>query len=176
MKKILSAILVAATVLMMAGCEKYLDVNTNVDAPDHVDAGLLLPGCLSALQGVYWDTRATAPLSQMFYGVYPNYGNHFYNKASDAAGEMWRTNYWLLGMNLENMIAQAEADEAWTLAGIGYAIKAFSWDATTKLNGDMPCLQAYEPGRLNFDYDTQDVVYEKVREWAGIAIDYLLGK
>lgn len=173
MKKILSAILVVATVLMMTSCEEYLDVNTNVDAPDHVDAGLLLPGCLSALQGVYWDTRATAPLSQMFYGVYPNYGNHFYNKASDAAGEMWRTNYWLLGMNLENMIHQAEEDEAWTLAGIGYAIKAFSWDATTKLNGDMPCLQAYEPGRLNFDYDSQEIVYGKIREWAEQAIDYL---
>ena len=122
MKKILSAILVAATVLMMSSCEKYLDVNTNVDAPDHVDAGLLLPGCLSALQGVYWDTRATAPLSQMFYGVYPNYGNHYYNQSSDAAAEMWRVNYWLLGKNLENMITQSEEEEAWTLAGIGYKV------------------------------------------------------
>ena len=158
---------------MMAACEEHLDVNKNVDAPDYVEAGLYLPGCCSALQGVYWDTRATAPLSQMFYGVYANFGNHFYNKANDAAGEMWRTTYWLLGKNLENMISQAEEDEAWTLAGIGYAMKAFAWDMTTKLNGDMPCLQAFDPGRLNFDYDSQEVVYEKVREWAGIAIDYL---
>jgi hypothetical protein len=81
--------------------------------------------------------------------------------------------YWNQGMNLENLINQAVAAEQWTLAGIGYAIKAFSWDALTKYHGDVILTQAFEPGRTSFDYDYQDVVYAKVAEWYDTAIEYL---
>lgn len=174
MKKILTVILLAICTLSFSSCEKWLDVNKNVDAPDYIDGYLYLAGILSNYQGVYWDIRALGPLTQMMGTTsYTTFANHRFTAASDAGGETWRYVYWLHGMNLENMINQSIEAEQWTLAGIGYAIKAFDWDALTKINGDAPMKQAYEPGRLNHDYDYQDEIYTQVREWAKTAIEYL---
>lgn len=176
MKKIISCILLAATVFSFSSCEKYLDVNKNMDAPDEVEAGLYLAGILSAYQGCYWDIRALGPLSQMMgtsSSSYTTFANNYYTSGSDAGGEIWRMTYWLQGMNLENMINQAIDNEQWTLAGIGYACKAFSWDCIAKYHADAPILHVFESGRLVFDYDYQYTIMEKVREWANTAIEYL---
>lgn len=174
MKKIITSILLVSCLLGVSSCEKYLDVNKNVDAPDQIEAGLYLPGVLSAYQGFYWDIRALGPLSQMMgTSSYTTFASNYYSEGSDAGGEIWRMTYWLQGMNLENMINQAIEDEAWTLVGIGYAIKAFSWDCLTKYHAEAPMKQAFEPGRLSHDYDYQDVIMAQVREWAEKAIEYL---
>ena len=175
MKKLLTILLLASMSFTFTSCDSWLDVNNNVDAPDYISEDLYLAGILSALgQGISYDVRATAPLSQTFgTSNYSNFANHFYSKSSDAAGEMWRVVYWLHGMNLENMINQSLENESWHLAGIGYAIKAYDWDMLTKLHGEVPMKQAYEPGRLSHDYDYQDEVYVQVREWAKMAIEYL---
>ena len=161
--------------LTFSSCDSWLDVNKNVDAPDYIQEDLYLAGILSALgQGNYYDIRATSALTQSFgTSNYSNYASHFYSKNSDAAAEMWKVVYWLHGMNLENMINQSIESESWTLAGIGYAIKAFDWDMLTKLHGELPMKQAYEPGRLSHDYDYQDEIYPQIREWAETAIEYL---
>lgn len=176
MKKIYTIILVATLGFFFSGCDHYLDVNKNVDAPDEqmVMDYHYLAGVEAALQGVYWDIRATGPLSQMMgSSSYSSYANNFYSKASDAAGEMWRVTYWLQGKNLENIISYATEHERWTMAGIGWALKAHSWDITTKECGEMPLQQAYEPGRLAHDYDYQPLIYDSIRTWALRAIEYL---
>ena len=70
-------------------CDSWLDVNNNVDAPDYISEDLYLAGILSSLgQGVAYDVRATAPLSQTFGTTnYTNYAVHFYSKSSDAAAD-----------------------------------------------------------------------------------------
>ena len=154
-------------------CQEWLDVNNNIDAPDYVESHLYLSGIIQQFQGIYWDaTYATNEYTRMMNGN-SNYTGHLNPTASDTGGEKWRMTYWNQGMNLENMINQAVEAEQWTLAGIGYAIKAFSWDALTKYHGDVILTQAFEPGRTSFDYDYQDVVYAKVAEWYDTAIEYL---
>ena len=49
---------IAAGLLTGMGCKKFLDVNKNVDAPDHVDAYLYLANIEEQYQGIYWDIRA----------------------------------------------------------------------------------------------------------------------
>ena len=171
-KKII--IILTLFVILFTGCDGYLDVNKNVDAPDYVEAHLYLSGVLAAYQGLYWDIRATGPLSQMM-GTDSNtsYANNIYPTASDSGGEMWRTTYWLQGYNLENMINQSMESEAWTMVGIGYAIKAFSWDQLTKQHVDLPMKEAFVPGLLAHNYDYQDDVYAQILEWAETAIEYL---
>ncbi len=155
------------------GCQEWLDVNKNIDAPDSVEAHLYLSGIIQQFQGIYWDaTNVTGEYTRMMNGS-SSYAGHVYPGSSDTGGEKWRMTYWNQGMNLENLINQAVAAEQWTLAGIGYAIKAFSWDALTKYHGDVILTQAFEPGRTSFDYDYQDVVYAKVTEWYDTAIEYL---
>lgn len=159
--------------ISFTSCEKWLDVNNNIDAPDYVDAHLYLSGIIQQFQGIYWDaTYATNEYTRMMNGN-SNYTGHLNPTSSDTGAEKWRMTYWNQGMNLENMINQAIEAENWTLVGIGYAIKAYSWDALTKYHGDVILTQAFEPGRTSFDYDYQDVVYDKVAEWYDTAIQYL---
>lgn len=160
--------------LSTTSCDDFLDVNKNTDAPDYVEGYLYLAGIQQAYCGIYYDLRALCPLTQMMgTSSYTNFANNYYNKASDAGGEAWRMVYWNQGMNLENMINQSEAAENWTLAGIGYAIKAYSWDFLTKVNGEAPMKQAFVPGLLSHEYDYQDAIYDQVRVWAKKAIECL---
>lgn len=168
---IIATIMVA---LSTTSCDDFLDVNKNTDAPDYVEGYLYLAGIEQAYYGIYYDLRALCPLTQMMgTSSYTNFANNYYTSASDAGGEAWRMVYWNQGMNLENMISQSEAAENWTLAGIGYAIKAYSWDFLTKVNGEAPMKQAFVSGLLSHQYDYQDEIYEQVRAWAKKAIEYL---
>ena len=168
---------IIATILMAvstSSCDDYLDVNKNTDAPDYVEGYLYLSGIQQAYYGIYYDLRALCPLTQMMgTSSYTNFANNYYTAASDGGGEAWRMVYWNQGMNLENMINQSEAAENWTLAGIGYAIKAYSWDFLTKVNGEAPMKQAFVPGLLSHEYDYQDAIYDQVRVWAKKAIECL---
>jgi hypothetical protein len=169
-----SVVLLISLMFATVSCDDYLDVNKNQDAPDYVEGYLYLSGIIQQYQGMYWDIRATGPLTQMMGTTsFTPFATHYYSPGSDNAGEIFRVVYWLQGMNLENMINQSVENEEWTLAGIGLAIKAFSWDQLTKYHGDLPMTDAYVPGLLSHNYDYQDAIYEQVREWAYKAIEYL---
>ena len=155
-----------------ASCDDYLDVNKNVDAPDYVDAYLYLPGVQQAFYNVYGDALHAGSLAQML-GTGSSYYGHYYPLNSDTGGGMWRMTYWEQGMNLENLINQSIAEEDWHMAGIGLILKALSWDYSTKYNGEMPLDDAYVPGLLSHDYDYQEYIYMKIREWAKQGIAYL---
>jgi len=173
-KTSISVLLLASFMFMTTSCEDWLDVNRNVDAPDYVEGYLYLAGIIQQYQGMYWDIRATGPITQMMgTSSYTSFATHYYSAASDAAGEQWRVVYWLQGMNLENMINQSVEAENWTLAGIGYAIKAYSWDQLTKYHGELILKDAFVPGLLSHRYDYQDTIYKAVRDWAYKAIEYL---
>jgi hypothetical protein len=174
-KKILiSVLLVVSLLFLTTSCEEYLDVNHNVDAPAYVDGYLYLAGIQQAYQGLYWDIRAAGPLTQMMgTSSYTTWAQHYYTAGSDGAGEQWRMVYWLQGMNLENLINQSVEAENWTLAGIGLAMKAFSWDQMTKYHGELILKDAFVPGLLAHRYDYQDTIYTAVRNWAYKAIEYL---
>ncbi|MBE0678726.1 MAG: SusD/RagB family nutrient-binding outer membrane lipoprotein, partial [Bacteroidales bacterium] len=173
-KTSISVLLLASFMFMTTSCEEYLDVNKNVDAPDYVEGYLYLAGIIQQYQGMYWDIRATGSLAQMMgSSAYPNFANHYYYSGSDAGGEKWRVAYWLQGMNLENMINQSVENEEWTLAGIGYAIKAYTWDQLTKYHGELILKDAFVPGLLSHRYDYQDTIYSAVRDWAYKAVEYL---
>lgn len=173
MKKLV-IFLMSIVLLTGVGCKKYLDVNKNIDAPDYAEAYLYLANITQQYNGLYFDLRAIAPMTQMMgTTTYTTFATMTYPLASDAGGEVWRMVYWNQGMNLENMINQSEKAEDWTLAGIGYAMKAFSWDAMTKIHGELPMKQAFVPGILSHDYDYQGDIYKQVREWAYKAIELL---
>ena len=166
--------LLAAVSFSNVSCEKWLDVNKNVDSPDHVDTYLYLSSIQQMYWDIYYDVLATAPLCQMWgTSSYTSYANHRYPTGSDSGGNVWRMVYWDQGMNLENFINQAIDEEKWTMVGMGYAMKAFSWDVLPKQHADLPMTEAFQPGRLEFNYDYQDAIYTQVHDWATTAIEYL---
>lgn len=164
------------TLITLSGisCKKYLDVNKNVDAPAYVEGYLYLANITQQYQGLYWDIRAIGPMTQMMGTTgYTTFAAMTYPLASDAGGEVWRMVYWNQGMNLENLINQSMEAENWTLAGIGYAMKAFSWDAMTKIHGELPMKEAFVPNVLTHNYDYQQEIYQQVRDWAYKAVELL---
>lgn len=169
-----SVILLASMLFITTSCEEWLDVNNNVDAPAAVEGYLYLAGIQQAYQGLYWDIRAAGPLTQMMgTSSFTYYAQHYTTIGNDNGAEQWRMTYWLQGMNLENLINQSIANEEWKLAGIGLAMKAFSWDQLTKYHGELILKDAFVPGLLAHRYDYQDTIYTAVRNWAYKAIEYL---
>jgi hypothetical protein len=171
------SIITILSVLLLLGntsCSDYLDVNKNVDAPDYVEGYLYLAGIEAEYYGLYYDVRGTSALTQMFGTTsYTSYANNYYSPGSDSEGELWRMTYWNQGMNLENMINQSIEAKNYTLAGIGLAMKAYSWDQLTKEHGELPMKEAFVAGRLSHDYDYQSEIYPQIRTWATQAIKYL---
>lgn len=178
MKRFTIISILSVFLLLNSGCDDYLDVNKNIDAPDYVEDYLYLSGILQNNADIYSDLLAVAPLTQMWatssgtYGA-GSYADHYNPRSTDSGALIWRTVYFNYGMNLENMINQATAAEHWTLVGIGYAIKAFGWDMLTKLYGEAPLKQAFTSGRTSFDYDYQEEILAQAREWALKAIENL---
>ncbi len=174
MRKILLSFTVLLAIGFISSCSDWLDVNKNIDSPDWVEPALRLAPILEAYEGIPYDLRALAPIVGYMGGTstYASTfgGSHSYLVASDGGGEAWRMVYWLQGMNLENMIDDAKSLNQSTIAGIGYAIKAFSWHILASLHGDIPVDDAFVPGLLSHDYDNQEYAYKKVREWARMAI------
>lgn len=173
MKKhsILSVFAALAIGFSATSCDDYLDVNHNIDAPAYVDAYLYLPGVQQSFYNLYTDARYTCGLTNMTNAAY--YADHHYPKASDTGGAIWRMTYWEHGMNLENLINQSLKEENYHMAGIGYILKALSWDYTSKYHGEMPLSDCFIPGQLEFKYDYQELIFMKIREWAKEGIKYL---
>jgi hypothetical protein len=162
-----SGIVLVSLLFMTTSCEKWLDVNHNIDGPSYIPDYLYLAGIEQAYQGLYWDIRAIGPMTQMMGTTsYTTFAGHYYSAGVDNGGELWRMTYWLQGKNLENMIHQAEESGRWTLAGMGYIMKAFSWDQLTKYHGEVILEDAFVEKLLTHDYDYQSAVYTAVRGWA----------
>lgn len=167
-------ILISLTIFLALGtsCTKWLDVNKNVDAPDWVPPILRLAPTIAAYEGIAFDLRAVAPIVQYFGGAGFNssFGIHSYISGNDSGGEAWRMVYWVQGMNIEHIINDGRTREEYTLAGIGLAIKAYSWHILASLNGDIIVKDAFVPGLLAHNYDDQEYAFSQVRSWARQAI------
>jgi hypothetical protein len=165
MKKRYAALLVG-TLALGTGCSDWLDVNTNPNAPQSVSANLYLPPML------HW--MVTSPqFDGRFVGRYTQewtltgtslstWDRMGYDPGSDNGGQQWRDVYWTLGQNLVDMNAKAEAEKRWDLLGVGLILKAWGWEATTDLHGEIIIKEAFEPNRTTFDYDTQQFAYQEI--------------
>ncbi|EHQ26355.1 SusD/RagB family nutrient-binding outer membrane lipoprotein [Mucilaginibacter paludis] len=180
MKKIYM-MLAAIALIASAGCNKYLDVNSNPAVPQVVKAELLLPPIeYQMCNGTEQDyTRSISKITQNLASVDANtlateyWEQHGYPGASDVGGVVWRMIYFDLGVNLENMIKDAVANQKYEYAGIGYAIKAWAYQIGTDEYGPLNVTDAFTPGQLTYSYQDQPVVYDKVREWGNLAVKYL---
>lgn len=175
MKKIY-LILLTGLLFSVSSCKKYLDVNTNPNAPQTVTANLYLAPML------HW--MVTAPqYDGRFIGRYTqNWTSNTagttwdlqgYDPSSDNGAELWRDVYWSFGQNLVDMNTKAEAEQRWDLLGVGQVLKAWGWQALTDVHGEIIIKQAIDPTKYVFDYDTQEFAYQEVQRLLGLAITNL---
>jgi hypothetical protein len=176
MKRRLAALVTASALTLAAGCQDYLDVNTNPNAPETVAANLYLSPMLHwMVTAVEYDGRCTAQFTQMLTqttrSTYAIMGRNF--ATNDPCAEQWRDVYWSMGQNLVDMMDIAQRQERWDILGAGYVIKAWGWQALTDLNGEIIVKEAFDQTRLAFDYDSQEFAYQEVQRLLDSAVVYL---
>jgi hypothetical protein len=165
--------LVALLLLFSNSCKDYLDINFDPSNPQVAEGFALLPPMFAEMtRGETFDTRYVGQYIQNWNWIAANnvWDQHGYIGGSDAAGEKWRQHYWALGKNIDLMIEQATLREQWDYIGVGKAIRAWSWQSSTDVYGEMILSQAFEPNRYVFDYDTQEDVYKEAERLALDAI------
>lgn len=167
-------------VALSTGCQDFLDVNENPNAPQVVTANLYLPPMLHwMVMAPQWDGRFVGNYTQQWISVATTFspaqswGRMGYDPASDNGGQQWRDVYWSLGQNLVDMMAKAEAEERWDLLGVGYILKAWGWQVLTDLHGEIIVQEAIDASKFSFNYDTQEYAYEEVRLLLDEAIELL---
>ena len=176
MKKTTTALLIGILVLS-AGCNQFLDVNTNPNGPQSVSANVYLPPMLHwMVTSPQFDGRFVGHYAQEWYSTStaatpgPTWGKMGYDAGSDNGAQQWRDVYWSLGQNLIDMNTKAQAEQRWDLLGVGLILKAWGWQVLTDLHGEIIVKEAIDPTRTAFDYDTQDYAYQEVQRLLDSAI------
>lgn len=175
MKKIY-LILFTGFLFTVTGCKKYLDVNTNPNAPQSVTANLYLSPMLHwMVTAPQYDGRFIGRYTQNWTSTTAGttWDLQGYDPASDNGAELWRDVYWSLGQNLVDMTTKAEAEQRWDLLGVGQILKAWGWQALTDVHGEIIVKQAIDQTRFTFDYDSQDYAYQEVQRLLNLAITNL---
>jgi len=177
--KILRGVLAVGALALASGCQNFLDVNENPNAPQTVSPNLYLPPILHwVATSEQFDGRFigrytqnwTLPSGSATPSTWDRMG---YDPTSDNGGQLWRDVYWSIGQNLVDMMAKAEAEQRWDLLGIGQAIKAWGWLKVTDVHGELIIKQAFDQTRFAFDYDTQQFAYQEIQRLLDEAIKNL---
>ncbi|WP_131539754.1 RagB/SusD family nutrient uptake outer membrane protein [Pedobacter nototheniae] len=172
MKKIY-LILLAGLLFTVSSCKKYLDVNTNPNAPQTVTANLYLSPMLHwAVTAPQYDGRFIGRYTQNWTSTTAGttWDLQGYDASSDNGAELWRDVYWSLGQNLVDMMTKAEAEQRWDLLGVGQILKAWGWQTLTDIHGEIVIKQAFDPTKYAFDYDSQEFAYQEVQRLLTLAI------
>jgi len=158
--------LLAAVMVMAAGCQDFLDVNKNPNGPDAVTANLYLPPMLHWLVAdEQWDGRYIGDYVQNWYrptsGAFNRWDQMGFDPGSDNGGQTWRDVYWSFGQNLIDMNTKAEAEQRWDLLGVGMILKGWGWMQLAGLHGPIIVKEAIDQTRFKFDYDTEEYALQE---------------
>jgi len=172
-----SAALLLGGLILTAGCNDFLDINTNPNGPQSVSANLYLPPMLHwMVTSPQYDGRYVGHYAQEWISTSAlltpaqTWGRMGYDPGSDAGAQQWRDVYWTLGQNLIDMNAKAQAEQRWDLLGVGQILKAWGWQVLTDLHGEIIIKEAFDETRTTFDYDTQAYAYQEVKRLLDSAI------
>ncbi|MEX1186807.1 MAG: SusD/RagB family nutrient-binding outer membrane lipoprotein [Gemmatimonadaceae bacterium] len=165
----------AGSLTLFGGCQDFLDVNTNPNAPETVAANLYLPPMLHwMVSSTQWDGRFISRYTQMLRAnSHTNWDRMGYDPGSDNGGQIWRTVYWSYGQNLIDMMEIAAREERWDVLGVGYILKAWGWHEATAVHGEIIVKEAIDQTKFSFNYDTQEFAYQEVQRLLDSAIVYL---
>jgi hypothetical protein len=172
-----AAVVASVFTLASTGCKDFLDVNTNPNGPQDVSANLYLaPMVHWMVTSPQFDGRFVGRYTQNWtlpgtvLGTWDRMG---YDPGSDNGAQQWRDVYWTFGQNLVDMMAKAEAQERWDLLGAGYVLKAWGWQVTTDLHGEIIVKEAIDASKFAFNYDTQEFAYTEIQRLLNEAIKLL---
>ena len=166
MKLLRTSLLVSAMALSVTSCNEFLDVNDNPNGPQKVAANLYLSPMLHwMVTSPQFDGRFVARYTQQLTlpgTALSSWDRMGYDPSSDNGAQQWRDVYWTLGQNLVDMTNLAEAEERWDLLGVAKLLKAWGWQVTTDLHGEIIVKEAIDQSKFLFNYDTQEYAYQEI--------------
>lgn len=157
-------------------CKKIWDINEDPATPQVTKAEYLIaPIIYQMANNTANDNRVIFKYTQDMFSQDAvassiNWDKHGYATGNDLGGSLWRMVYVNFGLNLEDMIKDSEANDKWTYAGIGYAVKAWGFQILTDAHGPVILKGLYAKDRLSFEYSEQNEVYAQVRTWCDQAL------
>ncbi len=160
-----SAVLLA---VLAGGCESFLDVNVNPNAPVEARMDVRLPGLVTGMvHSTYYGDPALAAIEWMQQTSY-NAESRYYDEINryevhDGTPNAW-WNFAYAGMLNETKLIMEEADPDRNAAYYGLAkfMAAWTWAFVTDLWGPVPFTEALKPTIPTPAYDKQEVVYAAV--------------
>jgi hypothetical protein len=177
MKAIKYSFLILLVAFSAANCNDYLDVNTNPNVPQAAPAHLLLlPMYPNMALGMQLDGQYIGKYTQYWVQSTANdvWDAHGYLAASDRGGEAWRTHYFGVGKNADLMIDDARSRNLPAYIGLGYAIRAWTWQTIADMHGDAVIVkEAFNQSLLTFNFDSQEVAYAESNRLCDSALVYL---
>jgi hypothetical protein len=167
----------------ITSCSKKIDeAYQNPNADVRVPPEELLPQIISAMAGNYaghgtmWDIRYIGAYVQnwQYVNTLSNFDRMgFNNGVGDVAQSTWRMHYYDIGQNNQRMMQWAAEEQKWDYVGVGKAIEAWSWMVLTDYYGEVILKEAFNTSLVTFSYDTQEEVYEYVKQLSHEALQNL---
>jgi hypothetical protein len=164
MKKILFIVFNLSLIVLLTGCEDFLDVNTSKDSPTTITVDQALPtACFYAAQEVYDHAEYGVYLSQaLTTSANSQTGTYAYSQGWEFLSmnrhPQWRRHFYDLGANINELIRAAEKIDSKNFILIARTIMLQSTLFTTDVFGDMPRSNAYTS--TSPTYDTQEEIYD----------------
>jgi len=176
MKHIKLIAAVAFTGLLLSGCKKYLDVNSDPASPQSPDIGSLfapVTGTMSAMMLISPITAGqyTQNWSSTVGG--DNWDVHGGNAGGVLAIGLWRQFYAQPGASINLVIKKGIIEEKWDYVGAAIALRAWGLQQTTDYFGPMPFYQAWDNTRTTYAYDAQETIYKIIDSLCHVSLSYL---
>ena len=165
---------IVTCLVFASSCKKYLDINTNPNAPETAAANLYLaPMVHWMVTSQQFEGRFIGRYTQNWYlpgTSITTWDRQGYDPTSDNGGQIWRDVYWSLGKNLVDMTIKAEAEQRWDLLGVAQILKAWGWQSATDLHGEIVIKEAIDANKTEFKYDSQEFAYQEAERLLNQAI------
>lgn len=164
-----------SVIILFSGCEKWLDINENPNAPSEIGMEQFLPG-------IYFDIGDDFGIGYSRLGyigavyVHQLTSREGIDQYGVTGGWYGMTNYWedlysSVIPSLDLLVSQGEETDNLVYAGIGKVLKAYVFGQIVDLWGDVPYFEANQPGIYNSVFDDGETIYAELFKLidAGIA-------
>jgi hypothetical protein len=165
MKKIVYKIVMVAALAVASGCQDFLDINDNPNAPTQVTANKLLPSVQLAV--TYAVDNGAGGLSSYTsfmthqYVVRGNMNDYQPQAIDFPVGLAWANFFTNALPDIEKIIAQSTEKENWQYVGIAQILKAYSYSVMVDMWGNVPYFNASKgAGELYPAFDPGDKIYD----------------
>jgi hypothetical protein len=163
-------------VMVLGGCESFLDVNVDPNAPENVRVDLRVPAVIGGFgHSVYYmgpQLWSAEWMQQFSYnGETRNYDDiHRYELRETSPSSPWNFYFTEVLNETRLIMAQTDPEVDGPIHGVAKFIWAWTWLHTTDMWGPIPFRQAFDPNIRDPAYDDQAVVYEQALSWIDEAI------